>query len=39
MSAPLSTRHSGWEQYNDLLENAIARLDAEQLWLRAAPDL
>jgi uncharacterized damage-inducible protein DinB len=39
MSAPLSAHHSGWAQYNDLLEHAIAPLDAEQLSLRAAPGL
>src|SRR5215472_5334056 len=39
MSAPLSVHHSGWAQYNELLENALAPLDAEQLSLRAAPGL
>jgi uncharacterized damage-inducible protein DinB len=39
MAAPLSTHHSGWAEYNDLLEHAIGRLGAEQLSLRAAPDL
>lgn len=39
MSAPLLTHHVGWPAYNDLLERAIAPLSAEQLSLRAAPDL
>jgi uncharacterized damage-inducible protein DinB len=39
MSAPLLFHHSGWAQHNELLVGAIGRLDAEQLSLRAAPDL
>jgi uncharacterized damage-inducible protein DinB len=39
MAASLSTHHSGWAQYNDLLERALAPLGAEQLSLRAAPGL
>src|SRR5215467_4464258 len=39
MSAPLLSHHSGWAEYNDLLERAIAPLNAEQLSLRAAPSL
>ena len=39
MSAPLVFHHSGWAQYNDLLEHALDGLDAEQLSLRAAPGL
>jgi uncharacterized damage-inducible protein DinB len=39
MPEPLLTHHSGWPAYNDLLERAIAPLDAGQLSLRAAPGL
>ena len=39
MSAPLLTHHSGWAEYNVLLERAVAPLSAEQLSLRAAPGL
>lgn len=39
MAAPLATHHSGWARYNELLEHAVGRLDAEQLSLRAAPGL
>jgi len=39
MSAPLLTHHTGWPEYNDLLERAIAPLSAEQLSLSAAPGL
>src|SRR5215469_11430849 len=39
MSAPLLTHHVGWPAYNDLLEGAVAPLNADQLSLRAAPGL
>ena len=39
MSAPLLTHLSGWAEYNQLLERALAPLNAEQLSLRAAPSL
>jgi uncharacterized damage-inducible protein DinB len=39
MSAPISNYYRGWGEYNDLLERALTGLDAEQLSLRAAPDL
>src|SRR2546427_7116393 len=35
----LATFYKGWEDYQDLLAKAIAPLSAEQLALRAAPNL
>jgi len=33
MAASLSTHHAGWAQYDDLLERALAPLEAGQLSL------
>jgi len=39
MSAPLSKFYSGWEGYNELLMRTVSALDADQLSLRAGPQL
>jgi uncharacterized damage-inducible protein DinB len=36
---PISTFYSGWEEYNQMIERALAGLDAQQLSLQAAPQL